>query len=268
MRILAHISDLHFGTVIPEIAEGLWKKLEELSPDIVVVSGDITQRARSSQFKAAGKYLAHIPFPLLIVPGNHDIPLYNIGARFFSPLTNYKKYITADLYPFFRDEKIAVQGISTARSLAHAGGRISDIQMEKVYQKMIRLPDSLIKILVTHHPFLAPPHQPGKKTVGRAARALQVLEACKPDILLAGHFHMSYSDQSHAAYTWPNRSVLVVQAGTALSSRTRNYEKNAFNLLRITKNRIHILVYAWKDREFSEENEKQYMLKDKGWEPV
>src|SRR5438552_3952786 len=116
MRILAHISDLHFGRTDAIVAEGLLKDIDTQKPDLIVVSGDLTQRARSLQFEEAKEYLARLHYPQLIVPGNHDIPLFDIFRRFFFPLTRYKKYITEDTTPEFIDEEIAVYGINTARS--------------------------------------------------------------------------------------------------------------------------------------------------------
>lgn len=269
MCTLAHISDLHFGAIIPEVAAGLKTVLTRLRPDIVVVSGDLTQRARASQFRAARTYLDQLPFPQMIVPGNHDIPLFNLAARFLLPLQNYRKYITADLSPFFQDQNMAVQGISTARSLTWKNGRISESQIQQVYQRMIRVPDTAIKILVTHHPFLPPPQKSEKSIVGRASETLRLLEACNLDILLAGHFHMSYSGKSHAVHITPRRAILVVQAGTAASSRTFHHQNNAFNLIRLEKKRIHIDVYVWDGRTFIREKTEPYWLSsDRGWEPA
>ncbi len=267
MRTIAHISDLHFGTVVPEIADGLTNTLERISPDLVVVSGDLTQRARHWQYRAARAYLDKIPFPKIIVPGNHDIPLYNFLARFFWPLRNYRRYITTDFYPFYQDEEMAVQGINTARSLTWKNGRISLEQMETAYEKLIRIPNSVFKVLVTHHPFLPPPGMARMKLVGRAAKALRLLKDCNLDILLAGHFHMSYTGGSYSIYTTPHRAILVIQAGTATSSRTRNHEKNAFNLIQINKHEIRIMVYTWNGTAFKETKPEEYMLLETGWVP-
>src|SRR6478672_294522 len=108
MRTVVHISDIHFGRVDYAIVETLTANINEINPDIVVVSGDLTQRARSAQFIEARQFLDKLPKPQIVVPGNHDIPLHNVFARFLSPLEKYKKYITDDLEPFYADTEIAV----------------------------------------------------------------------------------------------------------------------------------------------------------------
>jgi 3',5'-cyclic AMP phosphodiesterase CpdA len=250
MRVLAHISDLHFGTELPEIIRKLPGSLEEVRPDLLVVSGDLTQRARAWQFRAAKAFLDGLPFSKLIVPGNHDVPLYNVVRRFSKPLEHYRNIITQDLSPFFSDGKIAVLGVNTARSLTWKNGRISVEQMEHIREKFCSVPQDTFKVLVTHHPFIAPPGQDVKSVVGRAERMFLLVEGCNPDLALAGHFHMSYSGGSHAVYTAQKRSTLVVQAGTATSGRIRE-EQNAYNVLRIMRDRVELSVRMWDGRDFA-----------------
>ena len=115
MRRIAHISDLHFGTEDPPVAAGLLVDLAEHRPHVVAVSGDLTQRARDSQFASAKAYLDQIPFPKIVVPGNHDQPLFNLAHRFLWPLHRYQKWITPELRPVLQDEELTVVGINTAR---------------------------------------------------------------------------------------------------------------------------------------------------------
>src|SRR5688572_20355637 len=136
MRKIVHISDLHFGAADPQVAERLAAAIDEVGPDLVVVSGDLTQRARTDQFLEARSFLDRLKFPQLIVPGNHDVPLYNVFDRFVNPLENFRRYITADLEPFHTDEEIAVAGVNTTRSLTIKGGSISRSQIEAVRSRM------------------------------------------------------------------------------------------------------------------------------------
>src|SRR5689334_2326067 len=132
MPIIAHISDLHFGTEDPAVAQGLLADLCEIQPTLVVNSGDLTQRGRTSQFVAARAFLDRIPFPQLTVPGNHDIPLYDVVQRFVAPLYRYKKYITPNLAPRFDHDQFVVFGVNTARSLTWKNGRISLDQIREI----------------------------------------------------------------------------------------------------------------------------------------
>src|SRR5471030_3362505 len=136
MRTLVHLSDLHFGRVDPALLEPLRRRVLGLAPDVVVVSGDLTQRAKTEEFKAARAFLDTLPGPQIVVPGNHDIPLYNVASRFLTPLRKYTRYVTLDLTPEYVDEEIAVLGINTARSLTFKDGRINREQIEQVRRRL------------------------------------------------------------------------------------------------------------------------------------
>lgn len=246
MRRIAHISDLHFGREDAEVAEELVRDLRRLQPDLVVNSGDLTQRARRSQFRAAARYHRRLPQPQLMVPGNHDIPLFDVLRRFLSPLGRYRRYVSREWLPLYRDEELAVLGVNTARSLTWKAGRISLEQIDAMDATLTALSPALTKVVVTHHPFIPPPGSEGAgvRLVGRARRALEVMERNGVDLLLAGHLHHGYAGDVRTYYPSVHRSIVVVQAGTAISNRRRR-EPNAYNLLDITPNRIEITVRRW-----------------------
>lgn len=244
MRTIAHLSDLHFGRVDMELLAPLTTFLGNVQPDIVVVSGDLTQRARSAEFIAARAFLDTLPVPQIIVPGNHDIPLYNVMARFGTPLSNYQRYITQDLEPFYVDGEIAVLGINTARSLTIKSGRINKGQIERVRAKLGNLDGSLMKILVTHHPFDLPAHFGNTHLVGLPALAMSQFASCGVNLLLAGHMHASHAVITSDRYKTSGLDAIAIQAGTATSTRGRG-ESNSFNILRITRNRLEIEQVGW-----------------------
>src|SRR3954449_12672383 len=136
MRTVAHLSDLHFGRTDPALIEPLLAALGAVRPHVVVVSGDLTQRARKKEFEQARDFLARIRFPLIVVPGNHDVPLYRVWERFLSPLGNYQRIVQRDLEPFFVDGEMAVLGINTARSLTFKNGRINVEQMASIRRRL------------------------------------------------------------------------------------------------------------------------------------
>lgn len=231
MRKIVHISDIHFGREDAEVVEGLVSKIAELEPDVVVASGDLTQRARRSQFASARAFLDRLPTPQIVVPGNHDVPLYNVVDRFAHPLDNYKRHITDDLQPFFQDDELAVCGVNTARSMTIKGGRISARQVALIRQRMSGLGDGLLKVVVTHHPFDVPEGRDEDDIVGRAKEAMPLIAESGADVFLAGHLHVSHIGHSARRYRLETgRSALIIQAGTAASTRERG-EENSFNLL-------------------------------------
>ena len=187
MRTLVHLSDLHFGKVDAALLAPLRALVERLEPDVVVVSGDLTQRARSVQFQQARAFLDSLPGPQVVVPGNHDVPLYNVFSRFLTPLVKYRRHVTDDLSPEYVDEEIAVLGINTARSLTFKDGRISHEQIDVLRERLGRLPPGLTRIIVTHHPFDLPEHFDKDDLVDRAPLALQMFSECGVDLLLDGH---------------------------------------------------------------------------------
>lgn len=243
MRTLLHFSDLHFGRVDESLLEPLVAIAHALAPHLVVISGDFTQRARRCQFRAARQFLARLPEPRLVVPGNHDIPLWDVVRRFVRPLARYRHYISADLAPFYGDEEIAVLGINTARSLTRKFGRINERQIAHAGAVFSRIPPDVTKVVVTHHPFDVPPGAINE-LVGRAAMAMRGLAAAGVDLLLAGHLHLQHTGLTAQRYQIAGHSALVVQAGTTISTRGRG-EANSFNLIRIERGEIEIAHYLW-----------------------
>ncbi|MBA2589015.1 MAG: metallophosphoesterase [Alphaproteobacteria bacterium] len=243
MRTIAHISDLHFGRVNCAILPALTAVINAVRPDVVAVSGDLTQRARSKEFGAAREFLATLPEPQIVVPGNHDVPLYDIFRRWWSPLKRYRKYISDDLEPFFADEEIAVLGVNTARSFTFKNGRINAIQVANSCNRLGKGAQNGVRILVTHHPF-GVEERGGADIVGRADMAMTEFARCRIDVILTGHLHVSGISSSAAHYALPGYSALFIHAGTATSVRQRG-EVNAWNLIHIDGEAISVDCFVW-----------------------
>ena len=269
MRTLVHLSDIHFGRVDQAIINPLIQAVRDANPAVVAVSGDLTQRARSREFREARAFLDALPQPQIVVPGNHDIPLHNVLLRFARPLDKYRKYISDDLHPFYEDEEIAVLGVNTARSLTVKGGRINNMQIRWLRDRLSAVAPSLIKIVVTHHPFDLPEGFGQRDIVGRARMAIGALAGCSADIFLAGHLHVSHTGHTATRYKFGGRSALVVQAGTAASTRSRG-EENSFNVIRVSTSSIIIERYVWRPDEkvFVMSTTQEFQSTHHGWAPV
>ena len=245
MRTIVHVSDLHFGRIDPAILDPLAALVAAIRPDVVVASGDLTQRARKDQFQEARAYMDRLPKPQVVVPGNHDVPLYRVWERFFDPLGKYKRHFDDDLEPDFIDDEIAVIGINTARSLTFKNGRINDEQIESIRRRFAPLGEGRTKIVVTHHPFDLPDEpEKSEELVGRAKAAMDAFSRCGVDLLLAGHLHTSQAGETSDRYELAGYAALAVQAGTATSTRGRG-ESNSFNVLRVSNREIVIERQIW-----------------------
>ncbi len=265
MRTIVHLSDLHFGRVNAAILEPLLEFIHGLAPDLVAISGDLTQRARTAEFRAAREFLREIPFPQIVVPGNHDVPLHNLIARFTRRLDNYQRYITTELQPFFEDEELAVAGVNTARAFTWKDGRINRRQLAELRHAFRPIGAERVKIVVTHHPFDLPSRASGN-VVGRSRLAIKTLAECGVDVLLAGHFHIADIGQTAKRYSIPGYSALVVSSGTSTSTRHRG-EPNSLNVIRIDRPRLSIERYLWQTSAslFEVASIEHFRKAEEGW---
>ena len=269
MRVIAHISDLHFGRVDQKIVASLGAQITASKPDLIAVSGDLTQRARVPEFRAARAFLDSFPQPKVIVPGNHDVPLFHLFDRALRPLTKYREYISADLQPYYSDEEIAVLGINTARSLVHKAGRINRRQVENACARFKELSPDVVRIVVTHHPLDLPDHHPPSHLVGRAQMAMAGFAGCRVDLFLSGHLHVGHTLGTTPRYAIPGYSAVVVHAGTAASTRTRS-EPNSWNLIRIENRRITVERLTWlsEDGGFAGPTIERFVSTAEGWKQI
>jgi 3',5'-cyclic AMP phosphodiesterase CpdA len=266
MRTLVHLSDLHFGRVDAQLLEPLRAAVVAARPELVVVSGDLTQRARTSEFEQARRYLDRLPQPQIVIPGNHDVPLYRVWERFLSPLGKYRRHIQRDLEPSFVDAEIAVIGVNTARSLTFKNGRVNRAQMAAIRRRLEPLGQDVLKIVVSHHPFDLPDRPGEVELVGRAEAAMEVFSRCGVDLLLAGHFHTSEAGDTSGRYEIAGYSALAVQAGTATSTRGRG-EQNAFNVLRVQSDEVQVERMSWHDdaKAFRCAHAERFVRKEGRW---
>ena len=244
MRTLVHLSDLHFGRIDYAIVKPLIETIRGLKPHLVAVSGDLTQRARTEEFKEARAFLDALPSPQIVVPGNHDVPLHNVFARFASPFDKYRRWISDNLEPVYEDDEMVVMGINTARSLTIKDGRVNRRQIAQMRERLCRYDDAIMKIIVTHHPFDLPAGADAGDRVGRARLALEALAECGADMFLAGHLHLGHTGKTAMRYPAGDRNAIIVQAGTATSTRGRG-ELNSFNVIRIEGDNVTVERLVW-----------------------
>lgn len=264
MTRLVHLSDLHFGRVDQSLTEPLVAAVTHLKPDLTVISGDLTQRARHSQFARARALIDRLPEPLLSVPGNHDIPLDNIFVRFLRPFGRYRKYICRELEPEFRDDVMAVAGVNTVNRWSWQRGKIGRSRLARLSERLAEAPQEL-KIAVLHHPLEHGP-ETEKRLMRGASETLEVLSQHGANLVLSGHLHRASARPFRAA-----PDLLFVEAGTGLSTRLRHDQRNTFNVLDFSGKRLEVVTWgttpATPDR-FTEIDRAHWLHGPEGWSAV
>jgi 3',5'-cyclic AMP phosphodiesterase CpdA len=251
MLTLLHASDIHFGKPHdPQAREAFLTVLQGCSPDLLVLSGDFTQRAKVREYEEAGRFLDELPpIPRVVTPGNHDVPLYRVFERIFAPLRNYRDFISPDLDSTLRIPGATVVSLnSTAPHRAIVNGRISDDQLLFAASAFQDAPEDDIRILVTHHNFIpAPDHEPQQFLPG-FRKHLSAFGAMKVELILGGHLHRSFVGSSLDAYPQESdaRPIIIAHCGTTTSTRGRARERgrNSLNLIRIEEETVTITPHV------------------------
>lgn len=246
---IVHLSDLHFGTEEDAVVQTLRAAIEEKEPGLIVVSGDFTQVGSAGEFRAARDFLNSLSAPVFCVPGNHDIPRYNLRERLVDPYKRYRTYICEELNPVFGNDDILIAGLNSARRmLPHwnwANGAVSGAQRQSL-ERLFDAQEERWTIGVLHHPLHKVEEMPLDVTVFGRKAALQQIHALKIDLVLTGHVHhasvATRGDETH--------QTLFLSASTALSSRRRG-QQNGFNVITLDGLAMHIETHVLQDGGFS-----------------
>ena len=252
MPKILHISDLHFGRpYVPAVGEALQRIAPSLAPDAIVVSGDISQRARAHEFEQARRFLDRLPaVPLLVVPGNHDVPLYRVAERILKPHGLYRKFITPELNPILELDGAMLVGLdSTSPFSCITNGRVHRDQLERCENIFAKVPPAAVRIVVAHHHFAPGPDYARDRTMPKARRAIDSFVDQGVEMILGGHAHRSYIGNTLNFFpgNHRDRGIIIVQCGTTTSSRGRGRERNenTFNLIDIGERMLSVMHYMY-----------------------
>ena len=233
VSVLLHISDTHFGTEDPPVVEALRALAQELKPDALVLSGDITQRARRAQFEAARRFCDSLGIARrLTLPGNHDIPLYNVFARIAAPYGGYRAFFGGELEPVLEMQDAVVIGVNTTRPRRHKDGEVSRRQIERVAARLQAIPREKLRVVVTHQPACVMRPEDEENRLHGGHRAVKAWSEAGADLVLGGHIHLPYVSNVCALVQGTERPMYCAQAGTALSLRVRHNSPNSVNVIR------------------------------------
>jgi 3',5'-cyclic AMP phosphodiesterase CpdA len=253
MSLVLQVSDTHFGTEQPWVVEALLAMVRQQPPDVVVLSGDITQRARRGQFRAARLFMDRLSATTVVLPGNHDIPLFNIIARIFYPYANLQRVFGTNLEPTFESAELLVIAVNTTRPSRHKHGEVSIEQINRVAERLRRATSEQLRIVVTHQPVHVTRTKEEKNVLRGNSEAVHEWAKAGADLVLGGHIHLPYVRPLRERFSDLSRGVWIVQAGTAVSTRVRHDAPNSVNLIRYAraeKLRRECTVERW-DYSFS-----------------
>ncbi|WP_338052491.1 metallophosphoesterase family protein [Rhodoferax lacus] len=225
---MLHLSDTHFGTEQPRVVEALVALAAQQRPDVVVLSGDITQRARPAQFRAAKAFVDRLGAPVLAIPGNHDIALLDVWARLTRPYARYAQVFGADLEPVVSSPDWLIVGVNTTRAWRHVHGEVSAAQIARVATVLSAATPEQLRVVVVHQPLAVPAGGEASNLLRGHAEATRAWAQAGADIVMGGHIHLPFTLPLQGL----GRRLCVVQAGTAVSTRTRPGVPNSVNLLR------------------------------------
>ena len=264
MTTFVHISDLHFGRTDPPLIAALHHSLKGIQPNLVVISGDLTQRARRNEFLAARAFLEELQYPFLVIPGNHDIPAYNLAERFFKPWQKWHRYLGYPLEPIIDTGDFFALGIHTVRRSSSftdwSRGRINEAQSNVAASLLKNQPANKLRILVIHHPFWLPDRHRRRHIIGNRDQALEIFRQAEVDLILSGHVHL--------AYTQIFEGLIVSHSGTTLSNRLLADSQNSFNIICGNRQELTIETRHWNKVVFEPTGSRSFIRSQDNWSEI
>lgn len=260
---LAHVTDLHFGAEDPTVVDGLRADLAAQEVDRILVSGDLTMRARAAQFRAARTLLDSFGRPWTCVPGNHDVPLFRVLSRAMRPLGAYRRHVDAQPQPVLRTPGLRVVGLSTPRRYLWKGGRIDTGQVARIGESFSG--PARLKVLMLHHPVLRSAQRPDETLVIGVDRALHAAARAGVDVVVCGHGHVQA--QADLSLTRPHlgRRMIGLMSGTACSRRVREDESQSYTVLELSGDSLTLRVRQWRDGRFEALSDTEWRRNADGW---
>lgn len=248
MGSILHISDIHVGPPhLPQLAGGVRDLVERRTPDLVVVSGDLTQRAKPYQFRQAREFLRSLEGSVLVVPGNHDVPMYRFWERLFAPFRAYRKHFSPQLETVHRADGLFVAGINTAHSFTRKHGKVRSRRLAELRRLGDELEPAVFTVIVAHHPLVRPELFGREPAVRGAQRAAEVFGEIGVELVLSGHMHQFFLGHSEDFFPELGHHFRILHAGTTTSRRRRGVERNqnSCNWIEFDHQHVEVQQLVW-----------------------
>jgi 3',5'-cyclic AMP phosphodiesterase CpdA len=248
MPNILQVSDIHFGSPHkPEVSDALLELIAGRAPDLVVIAGDLTQRAKPREFRQARRWADAMARPWLAVPGNHDVPMYRFWERLFVPFGAYRRHFDANLEPEFEDDELFVIGINSAFNWTIKDGSVSRRQLRRVEEVLANAPRGKVRVAVVHHELVPAPRFGSQKVLSNARPLVEILAAGGVELVLSGHLHQAYCALAESYYPGIGGPMLVAHSGTSSSSRGRGCERgrNTGYWIEIAPETIRLTHLEW-----------------------
>jgi 3',5'-cyclic AMP phosphodiesterase CpdA len=249
LRKVLHITDVHFGRGHqPDRSTAIVRLARARCPDLVVFSGDLTKRAKPSQFREARRFVSALGAPTIAVPGNHDVPLFRVWERVLTPYGAYRKHYAAELEPTWEDGELRVFGVNTAFGWTFTGGRVKRRRIRQLERRLAEGADGRFTIVVLHHPVIPVPGYGSDEVLRNAASVARALSKGGVDLVLSGHVHLSHLGYTPVVDSSKERAVPVLFSGTASCGRGRGPDagRNTVHWLEIDQDGVEIERLEWR----------------------
>ncbi len=249
-RRILHVSDVHFGPLHQDDRRrGVERLVAERRPDLLVVSGDLTQRAKPHQFRAARAWLDGLTVPTLAVPGNHDVPMYRFWERLGAPFWAWRTHFGRGLEPSWADAELFVVGVNSAYNWTIENGRLTAARLSELERQFATAPAGACRVAVVHHELLIAPGFLPRRPLRNARAAVASLSRAGAEIVLSGHLHQGWAGSTASLYPETAPPFQVIFSGTTTSSRGRGTEhgRNSCNWIEVNEKQIQVTKLLWED---------------------
>lgn len=257
MGKVLHLSDLHFGAHDESLLSPFAGAIEKIAPDIVIVSGDVTQKGKRSEFKKAQAFMNRFSAPVILAAGNHDTPMFQIFSRTFSPFARLRSTLGAYMAQEHIGDDLHIATLHTPRGIQFrldwSLGVANKKDVRQAIKKFEETPDDCLKLIVCHHPLLAPSNTPFPPRTLHGKKAAKAFTHAGIDAVLSGHLHTRFAEP----YSCGDGKTYAIGAGTTFSAKRTRGEPPGFNLITADDDFLHVDFYSW-DKDFQLNERKSF----------